>query len=606
MKCSKCNKTWSLFDEKLSDKQHCPHCKEKFISKFQYFDSVSEGIAYCLEMGGKEILKNKSKMNAYINDLMGNDFPDHNLVKNAIDSDIGSILIDADEKDEKAKQAAVQQAIGRLIREFSTEKKKAEEVVTYFTDALQWKLPATAAEKTGAVNAAANPAAPKPAAKAAAPPAQKQQQAAPNASQTSPNPAGQNATFSPAAAPGTAMPPNAAIAGQPNPAANPNRQNPRQQAPNATFQGAQPYPVPPVPNGQAYPNGTIAPKNANGALQNNPNGTLNPEESSEASTEPETESKEETTEKATETECTTEATEEQTTEKTAGNTATYGVKSLAHFNTHDGTYKIQYNPVNNRIYYMQDEAKIMYYDLNTNKTETAVDLSESDYRDAFKTYGVNPYTGKLYLNVQNENIGIYDVEADKSVCYIEESYNVVSPTAFTFLSENEAFTNGYQFSLDTGDVLASGKVPYVGYPSFSYPFLYNDEYYYLTALSSSVDDKISIVKTTQLLTSDGEYSEKIKTNIDENPFFVDTDAVYYMTEDHSIYQVNLDYQESDTGALNKKSDENHDILIIDGKDIENSGTNYLSDNIVAFTKIDDSTFAVLDGLDNSLKLVSAK
>lgn len=234
MKCSKCNKAWSLFDEKLSDKQHCPHCKEKFISKFQYFDSVSEGIAYCLEMGGKEILKNKSKINAYINDLMGNDFPDHNLVKNAIDSDIGSILIDADEKDEKAKQAAVQQAIGRLIREFSTEKKKAEEVVTYFTDALQWKLPAAAAEKTGAVNATAIPAAPKPAAKAAAPPTQKQQQAAPNASRTSPNPASQNATFSPAA-PGTAAPQNAAIAGQPNPAATPNGQNPRQQAPNATF-----------------------------------------------------------------------------------------------------------------------------------------------------------------------------------------------------------------------------------------------------------------------------------------------------------------------------------------------------------------------------------
>ena len=78
-----------------------PIAKKKFISKFQYFDSVSEGIAYCLEMGGKEILKNKSKMNAYINDLMGNDFPDHNLVKNAIDSDIGSILIDADEKGRK-------------------------------------------------------------------------------------------------------------------------------------------------------------------------------------------------------------------------------------------------------------------------------------------------------------------------------------------------------------------------------------------------------------------------------------------------------------------------------------------------------------------------
>lgn len=640
MKCSKCNKTWSLFDEKLSDKQHCPHCKEKFISKFQYFDSVSEGIAYCLEMGGKEILKNKSKMNAYINDLMGNDFPDHNLVKNAIDSDIGSILIDADEKDEKTKQAAVQQAIGRLIREFSTEKKKAEEVVTYFTDALQWKLPAAAAEKTGAVNAAANPAAPKPAAKAAAPPTQKQQPAVSNASQTSPNPSGQNATFSPAAAPGTAAPPNAAIAGQPNPAANPNGQNPRQQAPNATFQGAQPYPVPPVPNGQAYPNGTIAPKNANGALQNNPNGTLNPEnaavkkkkksplgcliaililllllaglviwylmshknepeqtvstpaivaeveESSEASTELETESEEETT----------EATEEQTTEtttETTDNSTAYEVKSLAHYNKYDGKQKIQYDPVNNRIYYMQDKAQIMYYDLNTDQSETVLDLSETEYKNASLDYGVNPFNGKVYADIQN--LGLYDIDANKLV--LPDEYAVLAELFFP--SSDEVLYQNRIFSLSTGEQLSSGEVPYAS--STVYPFLYNNEYYYLMHLGWYYE----IVKTTQLLTSNGDYTEFMETNIDENkPFFVDTDAVYYMTEDHSIYQVNLSYQESEEDVLNR--DENHDIMIIDGKDIENSGTNYLSDNIVAFTKIDDSTFAVLDGLDNSLKLVSAK
>lgn len=647
MKCSKCNKTWSLFDEKSSDKQHCPHCKEKFISKFQYFDSVSEGIAYCLEMGGKEILKNKSKMNAYINDLMGNDFPDHNLVKNAIDSDIGSILIDADEKDEKAKQAAVQQAIGRLIREFSTEKKKAEEVVTYFTDALQWKLPAAAAEKTGAVNATAIPAAPKPAAKAAAPPAQKQQQAAPNASQTSPNPAGQNATFSPAAAPGTAALQNAAIAGQPNPAANLNGQNPRQQAPNATFQGAQPYPVPPVPNGQAYPNGTIAPQNANGTLQNNPNGTLNPEnaavkkkksplgcliaililllllaglviwylmshknepeqtvstpaivaeveESSEASTELETESEEETTEA----EHTTETKEEQTTETTEkaadNNTAAYEVKSLAHYNEYDGKQKIQYDPVNNRIYYMQDKAQIMYYDLNTDQSETVLDLSETEYKNASLDYGVNPFNGKVYADINN--LGLYDIEAKKVA--IPTEYDPSRADLF-FPSSDEVLYQNSIFSLSTGEQLSSGEVPYDGYTS--YPFLYNNEYYYLMTGTSNY----RIVKTTQLLTSNGDYTEFMETNIDENkPFFVDTDAVYYMTEDHSIYQVNLSYQESEEDVLNR--DENHDIMIIDGKDIENSGTNYLSNNIVAFTKIDDSTFAVLDGLDNSLKLVSAK
>lgn len=635
MKCSKCNKTWSLFDEKLSDKQHCPYCKEKFISKFQYFDSVSEGIAYCLEMGGKEILKNKSKMNAYINDLMGNDFPDHNLVKNAIDSDIGSILIDADEKDEKAKQAAVQQAIGRLIREFSTEKKKAEEVVTYFTDALQWKLPAAAAEKTGAVNAA-----PKPAAKAAAPPTQKQQQAAPNASQTSPNPAGQNATFSPAAAPGIAAPQNAAIAGQPNPAATPNGQNPRQQAPNATFQGAQPYPVPPVANRQAYPNGTIAPQNANGALQNNPNGTLNPEnaavkkkkksplgcliaililllllaglviwylmshknepeqtvstpaivaeveESSEASTELETESEEETT----------EATEEQTTEtttETTDNSTAYEVKSLAHYNKYDGKQKIQYDPVNNRIYYMQDKAQIMYYDLNTDQSETVLDLSETEYKNASLDYGVNPFNGKVYADIQN--LGLYDIDANKLV--LPDEYAVLAELFFP--SSDEVLYQNRIFSLSTGEQLSSGEVPYAS--STVYPFLYNNEYYYLMHLGWYYE----IVKTTQLLTSNGDYTEFMETNIDENkPFFVDTDAVYYMTEDHSIYQVNLSYQESEEDVLNR--DENHDIMIIDGKDIENSGTNYLSDNIVAFTKIDDSTFAVLDGLDNSLKLVSAK
>lgn len=641
MKCSKCNKTWSLFDEKLSDKQHCPHCKEKFISKFQYFDSVSEGIAYCLEMGGKEILKNKSKMNAYINDLMGNDFPDHNLVKNAIDSDIGSILIDADEKDEKAKQAAIQQAIGRLIREFSTEKKKAEEVVTYFTDALQWKLPAATAEKTGAVNAAAIPAAPKPAAKAAAPPAQEQQPAVSNASRTSPNPASQNATFSPAATPGTATPPNAAIAGQPNPAANPNGQNPRQQAPNATFQGAQPYPVPPVPNGQAYPNGTIAPKNANGALQNNPNGTLNPEnaavkkkkksplgcliaililllllaglviwylmshknepeqtvstpaivaeveESSEASTELETESEEETT----------EATEEQTTEtttETTDNSTAYEVKSLAHYNKYDGKQKIQYDPVNNRIYYMQDKAQIMYYDLNTDQSETMLDLSETEYKNASLDYGVNPFNGKVYADINN--LGLYDIEAKKVA--IPTEYDPSRADLF-FPSSDEVLYQNSIFSLSTGEQLSSGEVPYDG--STSYPFLYNNEYYYLMTGTSNY----RIVKTTQLLTSNRTSSVFMETNINENkPFFVDTDAVYYMTEDHSIYQVDLGYQESEEDVLNR--DENHDILIVDGKDIENSSTNYLSDNIVAFTKIDDSTFAVLDGLDNSLKLVSAK
>lgn len=640
MKCSKCNKTWSLFDEKLSDKQHCPHCKEKFISKFQYFDSVSEGIAYCLEMGGKEILKNKSKMNAYINDLMGNDFPDHNLVKNAIDSDIGSILIDADEKDEKAKQAAVQQAIGRLIREFSTEKKKAEEVVTYFTDALQWKLPAATAEKTGAVNATAIPAAPKPAAKAAAPPAQEQQPAVSNASRTSPNPASQNATFSPAATPGTATPPNAAIAGQPNPAANPNGQNPRQQAPNATFQGAQPYPVPPVPNGQAYPNGTIAPKNANGALQNNPNGTLNPEnaavkkkksplgcliaililllllaglviwylmshknepeqtvstpaivaeveESSEASTELETESEEETT----------EATEEQTTEtttETTDNSTAYEVKSLAHYNKYDGKQKIQYDPVNNRIYYMQDKAQIMYYDLNTDQSETMLDLSETEYKNASLDYGVNPFNGKVYADINN--LGLYDIEAKKVA--IPTEYDPSRADLF-FPSSDEVLYQNSIFSLSTGEQLSSGEVPYDG--STSYPFLYNNEYYYLMTGTSNY----RIVKTTQLLTSNRTSSVFMETNINENkPFFVDTDAVYYMTEDHSIYQVDLGYQESEEDVLNR--DENHDILIVDGKDIENSSTNYLSDNIVAFTKIDDSTFAVLDGLDNSLKLVSAK
>lgn len=649
MKCSKCNKTWSLFDSKLSDKKHCPYCKEKFISKFQYFNSVSEGIAYCLEMGGKEILKNKSKMNAYINDLMGNDFPDHNLVKNAIDSDIGSILIDADEKDEKAKQAAVQQAIGRLIREFSTEKKKAEEVVTYFTDALQWKLPA-AAEKTGAVNAAANPAAPKPAAKAATPstsqPTQKQQQAAPNASQTSPNPAGQNATFSPVAAPRTAASPNAAIAGQPNPAANPSGQNPRPQTPNATFQGTQPYPVPPVPNGQAYPNGTIAPQNANGALQNNPNGTLNPEnaavkkkksplgcliaililllllaglviwylmshknepeqtvstpaivteveESSETPTELETESEEATTE----TEHTTEATEEQTTETTEkaadNNTAAYEVKSLAHYNKYDGKQKIQYDPVNNRIYYMQDKAQIMYYDLNTDQSETVLDLSETEYKNASLDYGVNPFDGKMYADIQN--LGLYDIEANKLV--LPDEYTVLAELFFP--SSDEVLYQNSIFSLSTGEQLSSGEVPYAS--STVYPFLYNNEYYYLMHLGWYYE----IVKTTQLLTSNGDYTEFMETNIDENkPFFVDTDAVYYMTEDHSIYQVDLGYQESEEDVLNR--DENHDILIVDGKDIENSGTNYLSDNIVAFTKIDDSTFAVLDGLDNSLKLVSAK
>ncbi len=139
MKCNKCDHVWDLFKE--DDHSCCPKCQNKFVPKYQNFDSLSEGLGYCLKVGGKELFQNRSKLNSYISDLIGNTFPDRNLIKNAVESDIGSILLEADEKNPQEQQNAITRAVNRMVSEFSTDSKKAEEIVLYFATALRWKLP---------------------------------------------------------------------------------------------------------------------------------------------------------------------------------------------------------------------------------------------------------------------------------------------------------------------------------------------------------------------------------------------------------------------------------------------------------------------------------
>lgn len=588
MKCSNCNHTWNLFDTDEENFDFCPQCEKKFIAKYQNFDSVSEGLAYCLRVGGKEMLRNKAKMNSYISDLMGNSFPDRNLIKNAVDSGIGSVLLDADNKSQQEKQAAAAQAAGQLVREFSTAQKKAEEVVFYFTEALQWE---------NVLTPAGNP-----------------------VSENSQNADVENSCGNVSIAndnKSDAQNMNAAI------------QQDLQGTGNASLQGD--YPAVNAELADDNQTGTeVVQGNAAVVKKKSPVkwiilliillllaiGILvlmymNKQEETpvlvaevsdteteaelltEAPTESETEAETETeTEPATAVPTEPE-TEPETSAAEVNELTVTNLCTIADYDDFKHSY-LCYDPVNQRIYFHDGRNKISYYDMQNQTTNVALDTTEQNI--LLHDFAVNPYNGKLYVMLED---GIYDAEADKLI-YDNISYGY--EYGFTFLSENELVYGSVKISLDTGEKLVSGKYPLYDNRDMNYyvPFKHDGEYYYFV-YSYSFDSYV--FKVPDILTSDGSYSDGFKFEDNDNKiktFCTDLNELYYMTQDNSIYQYDFNKSTEDSGFLNKNDS---DILIIDGNEIQNAKSGYVSTEIVDLIKVDDS-FVLFDEHDKSIKMIS--
>ncbi len=146
MKCLKCNHEWSIEGVEAEQLKECPKCHKPLVTKFESFESLSEALYYCITLRSKEpfdLIKNKARLNATMDDVLGSSYDGRNMIKNAVASNVGGTLYDAVNGTDSDKQRAFVRAVDQMIREYSTTKIKAEETVKYFTDALGWNIKTT-------------------------------------------------------------------------------------------------------------------------------------------------------------------------------------------------------------------------------------------------------------------------------------------------------------------------------------------------------------------------------------------------------------------------------------------------------------------------------
>lgn len=594
MKCSNCNFSWSLFDAENQNFDNCPKCQKKFIAKFQNYDSISEGIGYCLKIGSKDMLKYKAKMNSYISDLMGNSFPDRNLIKNAVESGIGSILLDADTKSQQEKQAAISQAVGQMVREFSTDQRKAEEVVSYFTEALGWKNVKTTtgnsalkfeqninvrnrSKNASFVHTGSNDI------RNANAVLQQYSQASGNFSPQG-NPTVFHASFTDDAQTKTAVIlENAIVVKKKTPL--------KWMIPLILFFLLaisvimflllyKPEETPVIAEVLGTVTETVTETELTTEIQTDPTTESETEVGTLAKTDAST------------TTATTTFTTVISTEEIEEDTLT--IKNLCSVLGYkeDAKPEICYDPFNQRLYFKDGNYKISYYSLENETTGDIIDTANAEIY--LCDFSVNPYNGKLYVMLYD---GLYDVESDRIVT---ERVDYNSNSHFTFISENELVYGDKKISLDTGEIVISGIRPLSGNRDIKYnaPFMDNGEcYYFLYGYPFTS----YIVKSPQILTPDGSYSNKIEFEDEYKAFFVDSNALYYMTQDNSIYRFNPDNAGNSAGYLNKN---NPDILIFDGNEMQSVKSGYISNGVIDFVKVNDTCFIFFDAFDKTAKMVS--
>lgn len=570
------------------------------------------------------LLKNKNVLSSFLNDFVNNYNQEH-ILKMAVSNDIGNILHEGNGKS-AVEQLDIYKRAVKSLTDMGINAEKAEETVRYFTDALEWKLPITTTSESQSFHSGGN-----------AVLGSSGKQAAQEANHTA---FGGNAVIGSSdkqaaqEANHTAFGGNAVIGSSGKQAA--------QEANHTAFSGN-------VTVGENNPvkiskqNTQLAAQNAelqgrytgtNVAMQNPPkkkkHGCLifllvlllliiaglilcfiyliNKEDNksdndvSEITTTTAAIAEEPTTDvviEATTTESeidvnTTEDTHDTTSQSTESSVP---VKTLARVNSDTGQWqnlgsnRMQYDSVNQILYYIDGGSTVKAYDLRTDETETLPD-GQSTARELI----FNPFSNKIYADFDDD---IYLL-----------SNGSWQKTSLTNHGNNGAFTDNDIFVyLDNGDAVLSSvssekplqkgepfedSVTYYGsYYCRSRVVLHNGDYYYFTKSEDPSFENIYyyLFKTVQIIpsTPSTSYSEIKNSNSIVSAGTTSTD-VYYFTKNKSFYHLNIDEPGSDE-------------LLIQGSDIENSGTNYISDEATQIQYVSDNCFIVFDPLDSCIKLV---
>lgn len=648
MKCQKCNENFKIIG---LDKEHigiCPKCGERIVPTPNAFESIPEAIYYCIMVGSKEpfdILNNKTKLNSYLEDTLGSSYPERNMVKAAVDSDVGSVLFKARKSTNSAQKEAFDEAVDMMHRSYGTELGIARKTVKYFTDAMGWNIITE----------------------------QPKQSTSPSNQEVVSNTAARPAPVSPVN--------NANVRSQP----------PKQNVPAAPAMAnnTQNSVQTPPPQQTNYNNGytqqmTVEPKKKKkGCLgffliltllflaiiaflifkiflsnDNDDDTSTKPESTisqsidvddteTDVTTENDDTTNEESATQTTSKEKTTTSKDDEeqpTSDNKAEETGKYTVRSLSDYidyknQNHNG--KFEYNRfdidnVENTLYYALSNS-IYKINLSTGDSELYTQIaeySEFSFADVYVLY--NTYNQKLYCILAGyipSRYGgeyssyLFDISTNKPELIKEITH--ADDNKYAFTSENKIcslikfgytdYISCYEDNIiDQTEIEGcisdhweytyenlSGKQTFYNFGSSMMPLLKNDSYYWLESKSED-DDTTAVCYTMKSICNHSEDCKFIGLFKNAISQCVTENEAYIMTDDFSISRIDVEKLLENNSDGNPNFDCSNTLeIIIDGKDIKQTGLNSLSEPM-GLKMTTDGRFVVFDKSDNTFKIVEKK
>lgn len=634
MKCQKCNGSFKIIGV---DKEHigtCPKCGEKIIPSPNAFESISEAIYYCIQIGSKQpfdILNNKTKLNSYLEDTLGSSYPERNMIKAAIDSDIGATLFKAKGSSNSAQKEAFDEAVDQMRRSYGTEIGIAKKTIKYFTDAIGWNIITEQPQKT---NETVRP---------VAPPSN-------NSAVKPKDPANNNV-----------------------PPAQPQSTEQRQQY-NNNYPVQQPQ-KPTKKKGclsffliltiilfaaiafiflklflfkdkdrnETSKTNTSVSQNTQISENESSITTSETEDNTEKTTEVGSEESSKNTEKTSNTE---KDTTQPTTTAKADETEKYTVRSLSQYidfedKNHNGNFlydSFDVDTENNVLYYALGDS-IYKVDLDTGDSELYTQIEAyNDYYFCYVYLIYNQFNHKIYSVLYGYTytnytylegsyfFSLFDISTNEPQLILNSRKSIdLSNHSISFVSENTLCIvpdTAKSESCEINLVDQSEKKGYVsqkwnyaysevgtwGYDDTYYfgkriPIFKNDSYYWL----ESTKERSAICYTMKSICNDEENCGKF-IGLFENTIShcVTDNEAYIMTDDFSIYRIDVEKLLENYDDGNSNSDYSYAWeLIIDGNDIKQTGINNISEPF-GLRMTTDGRFVVFDKFDNTFKIVEKK
>lgn len=266
--------------------------------------------------------------------------------------------------------------------------------------------------------------------------------------------------------------------------------------------------------------------------------------------------------------------------------------------------KMCYDEKNKKLYFVEKRWKLCCYDLVSGNIscvkEMVYDENDPNYgTNSISSIYFNDFSQELYMAGRElHDWGLYDVLNDIWLKDIDSYKNITFLDDKTFITTTNDMIYVYSISRDnnnlnliqTSDTNEYGNSPFgdkfVNYTSNA--FVHNELIHYLLTNGNLAAIYCS-KQPIPLDLNDSNFNILAIENI--KCYHVGDNNVYYITKDNDMYRYDIDSQNDS------------DIKLIDGDDIQETYSQYISEDIDNFIYVNDKCFIVYDNADETIKLV---